>query len=419
MKKLPGRTRTAAEPAGRHRILSRLLSTVAIVAMLATAGIIATPAPAAWAADYPSWDDVIAARNNETAKAAEVARVQSLLAGLEAAVASTQADAEAKGQIYFDAQQKFDAAARKAEELKKQADAAQSAAAKSKARAGQVASQLARSGGGDLTATLLFSGDNADDLLAQLGLASKVADQSQGLYSKAIQDQNTAQSLTDQATVAKNALQALAEAAQVAQVAAQTAADAAAAALAEQQANKARLDAQLATLQSDRIHAESEYLAGVQAQWGAGAGLGAGKISASGWARPAGGHISSGFGRRIAPCGGCSSFHEGVDLAASCNSPIFAAHSGTVIYAGPYGGYGNFVQISNEDGSGISTAYGHIVNGGTLVHTGQSVGVGQQIARVGSTGHSTGCHLHFEVRVNNVPRDPVSFMRSQGIELAN
>jgi len=133
MKKLPGRTRTAAVSAGRGRTVSRLLSTIAIVGMLATAGIIATPAPAAWAADYPSWDDVIAARNNETAKAAEVARVQSLLAGLEAAVASTQADAEAKGQIYFDAQQKFDAAARKAEELKKQADAAQATAAKSKA----------------------------------------------------------------------------------------------------------------------------------------------------------------------------------------------------------------------------------------------------------------------------------------------
>lgn len=397
--------------------MSRLLAVLAIVGMFATAGVVA--APAAWAADYPSWSDVLAARNNETAKKAEVARVQGMLAGLEAAVTSTQADAEAKGQLYQDAQLKFDEAAFKAEQLKKQADEAQAQAAKSRMRAGQLASQLARSGGGDLTATLLFSGDNADNLLAQLGLASKVADQSQGLYSKAVQDQNTAQSLTDQANVAKDALRILAEEAQAAQVVAQAAADAATAALAEQQANKARLDAQLATLQSDRVHAESEYLAGVQAQWGAGAGLGAGQISASGWARPAGGHINSGFGSRIPPCAGCSSYHAGVDLGAGCNSPIFAAHSGTVLYAGPFGGYGNFVQIANEDGTGISTAYGHIVNGGTLVHTGEQVGVGQQIARVGSTGHSTGCHLHFEVRVNNVARDPVSFMRSQGIELAN
>src|SRR6185312_5130019 len=337
------------------------------------------------AADYPSWNDVLAARNNEAATKAEVARVQASLAALEAAVASTQADAETKGQLYQDAQLKFDEAAFKADQLSQQADAARTQAAKSKVRAGQLASRLSRSGGGDLTATLFFSGDSADDLLSQLGLASKVADQSQGLYSKA----------------------------------AQAAADAAAAAYDEQQANKARLDAQLATLQSDRIHAESEYVAGIQAQWGAGAGLGAGMISSTGWARPAGGHISSGFGHRVSPCSGCSSYHAGVDLAAGCNSPIFAAHSGTVIYAGPFGGYGNFVQISNEDGSGISTAYGHIVNGGTMVHNGQQVGVGQQIARVGSTGHSTGCHLHFEVRLNNVARDPVSYMRSQGIELAN
>lgn len=385
--------------------------------MFATAGVVA--APAAWATDYPSWTDVLAARNNEAAKKAEVARVESMLAGLEAAVASTQADAEAKGAVYEQARQKFDDASRKAEELKKQADLAQTQAAKSKTRAGQLASRLARSGGGDLTATLLFSGDNADNLLAQLGLASKVADQSQGLYSKAVQDQNTAQSLTDQANVAKNALGTLANEAQAAQAAAQAAADAAAAALAEQQANKARLDAQLATLQSDRIHAESEYLAGVQAQWGAGAGLGAGQISASGWARPTGGHISSPFGPRIPPCRGCSSFHEGVDLTPGCNAPIFASHSGTVIYAGPLGGYGNFLEIANEDGTGVSTAYGHIVNGGTLVHSGDQVGVGQQIARVGSTGRSTGCHLHFEVRVNSVARDPVTFLRSQGIELAN
>lgn len=407
MKKLSGRTRS----------MSRLLAVLAIVGMFGTAGVVA--APAAWAADYPSWSDVLAARNNEAAKTAEVANVQSKLAGLESAVTSTQAEAEAKGQIYADAQAKFDEAAYKAEQLTTQADAARTQAAKSKLRAGQLASRLARSGGGDLTATLLFSGDDADTLLAQLGLASKVADQSQGLYSKAVQDQNTAQSLTDQANLAKQALKTLADEAQAAQIVAQAAADAATAALAEQQANKARLDAQLATLQSDRVHEESEYLVGVQALWGAGAGLGAGQISSSGWARPAGGHLSSGFGYRISPCRGCSSFHGGADLAAACNSPIFAAHSGTVVYAGPLGGYGNFIQIANEDGTGISTAYGHIVNGGTLVHTGDQVGVGQQIARVGSTGRSTGCHLHFEVRTNNVARDPVGFMRSQGIELAN
>jgi murein DD-endopeptidase MepM/ murein hydrolase activator NlpD len=417
MKHMPGAVTSRRVPTGAAPRSSRLLAILAIVTMFAAGGVIA--APAAWATDYPSWNDVLAARNNETAKKAEVARVQSALAGLEAAVATTQDEAQKKGALYQDAQLKFDEAAYKADELKKQADDAQAKAAKSKQRAGQLAAQLARSGGGDLTATLFFSGDNADNLLSQLGLASVVKDQSQGLYSKAIQDQNTAQSMTDAAVVAKNALKALAEKAQAAQAAAQAAADAATAALATQQANKARLDAQLATLQSDRVHTEEEYTAGIKALWGAGAGLGAGAISSSGWARPAAGPISSNFGPRIPPCSGCSSFHAGTDIAAGCNSPIYAAHSGTVVYAGWNGGYGNFIQIANDDGTGISSAYGHIVAGGTLVTNGQQVGVGQQIARVGSTGDSTGCHLHFEIRVNDVARDAVPFMRSQGIQLGS
>lgn len=417
MMQLPRRAGIGVTHATRGMRSSRIVAILAILGMFAAGGVIA--APAAWATDYPSWNDVLNARKSETAKKAEVARVQSMLAGLEAAVTSTEATARQKGDEYQAAQQEFDNAAFKAGTLKQQADEAQAKAAKSKQQAGQLASQLARSGGADLTATLFFSGDNAENLLAQLGLASKVADQSQGLYSKAVQDQNTAQSATDQADVAKAALQVLAEAAQAAQQAAQAAADTAAAALAEQQANKARLDAQLATLQSDRIHTEAEYTEGIKAQWGAGAGLGAGAISSSGWARPAGGHISSPFGYRINPVTGIYALHSGTDLAAGCNSPIYAAHSGTVIYAAWNGGYGNFVQIANEDGTGISTAYGHIVNGGTLVHVGEQVGVGQQIARVGTTGNSTGCHLHFEVRTNNVAQDPVPFMRAHGIELAN
>jgi murein DD-endopeptidase MepM/ murein hydrolase activator NlpD len=417
MKHVSGTVTSRRAPVGKVLRSSRLLAILAIVTMFAAGGVIA--APAAWATDYPSWNDVLAARNNETAKKAEVARVQATLAGLEDAVTSTQAEAQKKGDEYQAAQQKFDEAAYKADELKKQADAAQAQAAKSKQQAGQLAAQLARSGGADLTATLFFSGDNTDNLLSQLGLASKVADQSQGLYSKAMQDQNTARSMTDAAVVAKNALKALADKAQAAQAAAQAAADAATAALAEQQANKARLDAQLATLQSDRVHTEEEYTAGIKALWGAGAGLGAGAISSSGWARPAGGHISSPYGYRVNPVTGEWALHTGTDLAAGCNSPIYAAHSGTVVYAGWSGGYGNFIQIANDDGTGVSTAYGHIVNGGTLVSNGQPVGVGQQIARVGSTGNSTGCHLHFEIRVNNVAQDAVPFMRAHGIELAN
>jgi len=107
--------------------------------------------------------------------------------------------------------------------------------------------------------------------------------------------------------------------------------------------------------------------------------------------------------------------HDGIDLAPGCNSPIYAATSGTVTFAGLTGGYGNYIQISH--GGGVSTAYGHIVNGGIKVSRGQRVVAGQLIALVGSTGNSTGCHLHFETRVGGASTNPVPFMSARGVRL--
>jgi murein DD-endopeptidase MepM/ murein hydrolase activator NlpD len=160
---------------------------------------------------------------------------------------------------------------------------------------------------------------------------------------------------------------------------------------------------------------EADYLAGVRATIAAAADLGAGEISATGWARPAAGRITSGFGYRVHPKYGTWRLHTGTDIGAACNNNIYAAHSGTVVYAGWYGTYGNWVLIDNGDG--ISTGYAHIVNGGIKVQVGQEVGVGQPIAKVGTTGASTGCHLHYEVRINGVATDSVPFMRNQGITI--
>lgn len=131
--------------------------------------------------------------------------------------------------------------------------------------------------------------------------------------------------------------------------------------------------------------------------------------------RPAAGFQSSPYGLRVDPYTHVYTLHAGVDLAPACYSPIYAAASGTVTFAGNGGGYGNEVIIDN--GGGISTAYGHIVNGGIMVGAGQHVTAGQQIAQVGSTGWSTGCHLHFETRVNGAAVDPVPFMAARGISV--
>jgi murein DD-endopeptidase MepM/ murein hydrolase activator NlpD len=98
--------------------------------------------------------------------------------------------------------------------------------------------------------------------------------------------------------------------------------------------------------------------------------------------------------------------HEGIDLGAAYGTPIAAAASGTVIYAGWLGGYGNLTVI--DHGGGLSTAYGHQSQIGVTV--GQQVVQGQIIGNVGSTGHSTGPHLHFEVRVDGAPVDPLGYL---------
>ena len=107
--------------------------------------------------------------------------------------------------------------------------------------------------------------------------------------------------------------------------------------------------------------------------------------------------------------------HAGTDLAAGCGVPIYAARGGQVVYAGWNGGYGNFILINHGDG--ISTGYAHIATGKTFVRYGEQVSTGTHIANVGSTGGSTGCHLHFEVRDGGKAINPVPFMRGKGITL--
>ncbi|WP_166790397.1 M23 family metallopeptidase [Cryobacterium tagatosivorans] len=133
-----------------------------------------------------------------------------------------------------------------------------------------------------------------------------------------------------------------------------------------------------------------------------------------GWLLPVAGRISSAFGPRPnAPVAGVSSFHKGADIAAPCGQPVRAAQAGTVIEAGYQGSYGNWVLI--DHGNGIQTGYAH--NSQNVVSKGQRVAAGATVALVGSTGASSGCHVHFETRVGGAQVDPVSFMSSWGIRL--
>ena len=137
-------------------------------------------------------------------------------------------------------------------------------------------------------------------------------------------------------------------------------------------------------------------------------------IASAAWRVPVAGRISSTFGPRPnAPVSGVSAFHKGTDLAAPCGTPVVAATDGTVEEADYAGSYGNWILLGSSDG--IQTGYAH--NSDLLVNVGDTVAAGDLIALVGSTGASSGCHLHFETRVNGSPVDPEGFMSDLGVGL--
>ncbi len=153
--------------------------------------------------------------------------------------------------------------------------------------------------------------------------------------------------------------------------------------------------------EAESLAAESAALAatirGAQEQAGS---TGSGQPSAAGLIWPCDGVVTSGFGMRW------GRMHEGIDIGCAYGAPNRAAAAGTVIYAGWMGGYGNLVVI--DHGNGLSTAYGHASS--IAVSVGQSVSQGQTVSYVGATGHATGPHLHFEVRVNGIAVDPLPYL---------
>jgi murein DD-endopeptidase MepM/ murein hydrolase activator NlpD len=132
----------------------------------------------------------------------------------------------------------------------------------------------------------------------------------------------------------------------------------------------------------------------------------AGAASLQGFVRPASGTLGSGFGPRLHPIYGIVRMHSGVDIGGRTGDPVFAAKEGEILFAGRRGGYGNAVIV--EHAGGVSTVYAHLSKIG--VSAGDHVATGEAIGLIGSTGLSTGPHLHFEVRVGGVAKDPELFL---------
>lgn len=138
-----------------------------------------------------------------------------------------------------------------------------------------------------------------------------------------------------------------------------------------------------------------------------GAGEGEAEVSDRLFVRPGAGRLTSSYGRRW------GRLHAGIDLASGVGSPIRAVTNATVLSAGWEGGYGRCIRLVHSDGT--VTVYGHL--SAIKVSKGERVAAGERIGLEGNTGQSTGPHLHFEVRINGTPVNPVTWLRKRGIAL--
>ncbi len=388
---------------------------VGVVLLTAVPVLASSAASAAPFADYPTWEEVVAAQKNESNAKALQQQLQASLTNLQADAQRTQEQADAMGQVYFEAQQAYDEQLVVTQALNEQTAEAEADADSAYRAAAQIISELSKTGMLDMTAQLLTMPGSPDALLGRLSTSLIVTERYADIFERASTLRNTADALAQQEEIAQSLLDNLRRKAEAALEEAQAVASAAATALAQAERDIAEVRARIEYLQGIREQTVADYNQGLRELWGDGA---EGEISQSGWSRPHPGYITSNFGWRINPVTKARQFHTGVDLAGNgCGGTIRAAKAGVVTYAGWNGSWGYYVAIDHQDGTG--SGYAHIQAGGIGVQIGQTVSPGQPIAKVGSTGQSTGCHLHFIVRVNGNRdiTDPVPFMRNQGITL--
>lgn len=412
------RGRPGAEWVGRSGTREHSRRALLLFGVAGVSGLVIAAPLSARADSFPNWRDVLKARANVKAKAKEIANIKGLLERSRAAADKAQQVAEVRGSAYQAAQARVETANERLTTVEKQVEVDEKRAEEAKQRAGQLAAQLTRTGGADLETSLFFAsstGTGASDFLSRLGRLSKLTESNGAIAEEAATAKNTAAATQAQLAEVKGELVSLKEKSRVAYQAAVQASEQANAQVQREQAQQVELQARLDALQANSDSLARRYQAGVAAQRAAQEAGAGGAVAPGGWAKPAYGPITAGFGPRPDQPAGANFFHRGTDIGAGYGSPIYAAHAGTVVYAGWYGTYGNWIEIDN--GGGFSTGYAHIRPGGTFVKVGQSVEAGQNIASVGDTGVATGPHLHFETRINEVAVDAVPFMAARGISL--
>lgn len=340
----------------------------------------------------------------------DAARAASALAAAETGRDRAQAAYDAARSELAAALADQTAALARLEEVRALADAAATQAEVSTRALAALVRTIVQNSTGTATLDALLSEQGAGDLLSRLGNVDRIAALTGNLAKiRALVDRDTQRAATLQAELAT------AQAATLDDSLAEKQAALAAAELSLSQATTAFSAASRNAQAALATPAEASAGRASQATSQLTGTLGA-RLSLTGWATPAVGSLTDGFGPRPdLPLPGVLPFHSGTDLAAECGSPVYAASAGVVAQTGQFGTYGNWVLI--DHGDGVTTGYAHIADQSTLVIAGQSVTAGEVIASVGSTGASTGCHLHLEVRVDGTALDPHPFFADRGISL--
>lgn len=411
-----------------------ILGACAIISGMAVAGQAQAPAAEALKLDLPTWEDVQAAKNNQASADKKVAEIKGLLVesqkeldrrrNMHATTVDELNQAENALTVASDTAQTLETEAKKSRE---EADDAAD-------RAGVLVAQMYRSGGVDRSMELFLDADGstADALLGRMASMSKATERNSNLAEEATQTANTADTLGKQAEDAKVKREELRQVAKTKETEAATAMADQGALVTEQEQQQADLQLKLEALQDKTTETVDGYKKRQQLE--AAEALRLKKLAeeaerqrleelrkqqeqnnnnnnngtnppvtpptkppttgtSNGWTYPVSNYwVSEGFrspGRWD---------HTGIDLAASCGTPIVAAASGNVgLTYWDGGGGGNMVTVNH--GNGWQTRYAHMISW-AIVSNGQYVKAGQVLGYVGSTGASSGCHLHFEMRPN-------------------
>ena len=254
---------------------------------------------------------------------------------------------------------------------------------------------------------VLFSSENIQDFISNCMFLGKIVDQDQSIIDSINANKVLAEAKLKELEATRNQILALQQQKEGEEAEYAKQADAKVALL-DQLGNEAdALQNEIADMQSQSASIASEinsYYASLSSADANYTYTGSGAFT---WPLSISGTITSPFGYRIHPISGVKKMHTGVDIAAPKGTPVLAAESGTVITVKEGStGYGHYVVISH--GSNICTLYGHM--SAIYVSAGDTVSRSQQVGAVGSTGASTGNHLHFEVRVNGSPVDPMGYI---------